>query len=102
MKLTKEIKSIVNEKESIFNECSDKIWEFAEVGLEEEKSRDLFARVLREQGFEVEEGVANIPTAFVARWGGKGKPTVGFVAEYDALPGMSQVADLVKRKQWKV
>ncbi len=98
MKLTKEIKSIVNEKESIFNECSDKIWEFAEVGLEEEKSRDLFARVLREQGFEVEEGVANIPTAFVARWGGKGKPTVGFVAEYDALPGMSQVADLVKKE----
>lgn len=97
MKLTKEIKSIVNEKESIFNECSDKIWEFAEVGLEEEKSRDLFARVLREQGFEVEEGVANIPTAFVARWG-KGKPTVGFVAEYDALPGMSQVADLVKKE----
>lgn len=97
MELVKEIKTIVNENESIFNDCSEKIWEFAEVGLEEEKSRDLFVNILTEHGFKIEKGVANIPTAFVAKLG-NGKPVVGLVAEYDALPGMSQVANMTEKQ----
>jgi aminobenzoyl-glutamate utilization protein B len=65
------------------------IWKFAEVGLQEKKSSGLLVSKLREAGFEVKSGVANMPTAFVASYG-SGKPIIGILAEYDALPGMSQ------------
>jgi aminobenzoyl-glutamate utilization protein B len=65
------------------------IWEFAEVGLEEHKSSKLLASKLQSAGFKVESGVAGMPTAFVASYG-SGKPVIAILAEYDALPGMSQ------------
>lgn len=65
------------------------IWEFAELGLQEKKSSALLVAKLKEAGFEVETGVAGMPTAFVASYG-SGKPVIGILAEYDALPGMSQ------------
>jgi aminobenzoyl-glutamate utilization protein B len=65
------------------------IWEFAEVGLEETRSSGLLVEKLRSAGFEVKTGVSNMPTAFVASFG-SGKPIVGILAEYDALPDMSQ------------
>lgn len=65
------------------------IWEYAEVGLQEFKSSALLIEKLRARGFEVTSGVANMPTAFVARYG-SGRPVIGILAEYDALPGLSQ------------
>ncbi|MEX0717104.1 MAG: amidohydrolase [Planctomycetaceae bacterium] len=65
------------------------IWEFAELGLQEHKSSGLLIETLERAGFEVEKGVADMPTAFMASYGG-GKPIIGILAEYDALPGMSQ------------
>lgn len=65
------------------------IWELAEVGLEEHKSSALLISKLKQAGFEVRSGVAQMPTAFVASYG-SGEPVVGILAEYDALPGMSQ------------
>ncbi|MHA1943256.1 MAG: amidohydrolase [Candidatus Thorarchaeota archaeon] len=50
---------------------------------------EYLAKILEEQGFVIESGVADIPTAFVATYG-KGAPTIGFMGEYDALPGLSQ------------
>jgi aminobenzoyl-glutamate utilization protein B len=79
---------IENNKKSII-EISDKIWEFAELGLIESKSSGLLAEELEKHGFKVERGIAGMPTAFVATWG-EGKPTVGIMGEYDALPGLSQ------------
>ncbi len=70
-------------------EVSDAVWEFAEVALEEHRSAELLARELEEAGFDVERGVAGLPTAFVARWG-SGEPAIGILAEYDALPSLSQ------------
>ena len=67
------------------------VWEYAEVGLQEHKSAALLIRTLSEQGFAVEEGVAGMPTAFVAEYG-EGAPVIGILAEYDALPGLSQQA----------
>jgi len=64
---------------------SQEIWDFAELGLEEFKSSALLVKVLRDVGFNVEEGVSGMPTAFVATWG-EGKPNIGILAEYDALP----------------
>ena len=65
------------------------IWEFAEVGLEERQSADLLVSKLKTNGFDVEHGVSGMPTALVASYG-EGKPIIGILAEYDALPGMSQ------------
>ncbi len=72
-------------------EISDEIWDYAELGYVEFKSAKLLADELEKHGFEVERGVAGIPTAFVGTWG-KGKPVIGIMGEYDALPGLSQKA----------
>jgi aminobenzoyl-glutamate utilization protein B len=61
------------------------IWDFAEVGYKETKSSALLQETLKKSGFIVEPGVADIPTAFVATYG-SGKPVIGILAEFDALP----------------
>lgn len=65
------------------------IWDYAEVGYKEARSSALLQQLLKENGFVIEAGVAEIPTAFVATYG-SGKPVIGILAEYDALPGLSQ------------
>jgi len=70
-------------------EISDKVWELAELGLIETKSSKLLADELGKHGFKVHRGIAGMPTAFVASWG-EGKPVIGIMGEYDALPGISQ------------
>jgi len=67
------------------------IWEYAEVGYNENKSAALHVQNLKAAGFTVETGVAEIPTAFVATYG-SGSPVIGILAEYDALPGLAQTA----------
>ena len=79
---------IENNKKRII-EISDKIWEFAELGLIEFKSSALLADELEKNGFKVERGIADMPTAFTATWG-EGTPIIGIMGEYDALPGLSQ------------
>lgn len=71
------------------------IWNHAEVGYKEYKSSELLQKTLKEAGFAVQADVAGIPTAFVATFG-SGKPVIGILAEYDALPGLAQTADPVK------
>jgi aminobenzoyl-glutamate utilization protein B len=65
------------------------IWGYAEIGFKEYKSTALLQGKLKENGFTIETGVAGMPTAFVATYG-SGKPVIGILAEYDALPGLSQ------------
>jgi aminobenzoyl-glutamate utilization protein B len=67
------------------------IWDYSELGYKEEKSSALLQQTLKENGFNVEAGVAGIPTAFVGTYG-SGHPVIGILAEYDALPGLSQKA----------
>ena len=67
------------------------VWEYAEVGYKEVKSAALHVQHLKDAGFTVETGVADIPTAFVATYG-TGSPAIGILAEYDALPGINQSA----------
>lgn len=72
-----------------FGAISDAIWSFAELGLQEYKSSDLLANTLEEAGFVVERGLAGMPTCFVATYG-SGKPVIGLLGEFDALPMLSQ------------
>ncbi len=68
---------------------SDTIWDYSETALKETKSAELLAGILEKEGFTVTRGVAGMPTAFVAS-AGSGAPVIGILAEYDALPGLSQ------------
>jgi aminobenzoyl-glutamate utilization protein B len=67
------------------------IWNWAEPGYQEVKSAALLSDMLREAGFRITTNVAGIPTAFTAEIG-SGKPVIGILGEYDALPGLSQAA----------
>jgi aminobenzoyl-glutamate utilization protein B len=74
---------------------SDEIWGFAELALQEVRSAKALADYAEAQGFKVERGVAGMPTAFVASYG-EGRPVIGILGEYDALPGLSQKAQSAK------
>ncbi|ALW84631.1 amidohydrolase [Hymenobacter sedentarius] len=76
---------------SDYKQVALRIWGFAEVGYKETQSSALLQKTLRDNGFEVQAGVADIPTAFVATYG-SGQPVIGVLAEFDALPGLSQQA----------
>ncbi len=65
------------------------IWDYAEVGFKENKSSQLLQNTLKDNGFIIKAGVAGMPTAFVATYG-SGQPVIGILAEFDALPGLSQ------------
>jgi aminobenzoyl-glutamate utilization protein B len=72
-----------------FIALSDQVWEFAELGFVEQRSSDLLATTLEKDGFDLQRGIVEIPTAFVASYG-KGKPVIAILGEYDALPELSQ------------
>jgi aminobenzoyl-glutamate utilization protein B len=73
------------------------IWDFGETAWREYRSAAFYVDLLRREGFTVESGSGGMPTAFCATWeNGKG-PTIGGYAEYDAVPGNCQAADVVKR-----
>lgn len=91
------IEKALEEKKDIIFDVSDKVWEYAELPYDEYKSAALYKEVLEKEGFKVEMGVADIPTAFTASFG-SGKPSFGFLGEYDALDTLSQEASKTERK----
>ncbi len=68
-----------------------KLWDWAEPGYQEKKSAEALADLAEKAGFTVKRGVAGIPTAFTAELG-SGKPVIGIMGEFDALPELSQEA----------
>src|SRR5688572_24918470 len=74
-----------------YGTIAKKIWGFAEVGYQEKQSSALLQQTLTEAGFTVQNNVAGMPTAFIASYG-SGKPVIGILGEFDALPGVSQEA----------
>jgi aminobenzoyl-glutamate utilization protein B len=72
-----------------YSAIAQKIWDFAELGYLEVKSSALLQSTLAKAGFQVEAGVAEIPTAFIASYGSS-SPVIAILAEYDALPGITQ------------
>ncbi len=85
------IASLVEARQERLAEVALEIWDFAEVGYQEVRSSALLQSELAGAGFTVEAGVAGMPTAFVAEWG-SGYPVIGILAEFDALPGITQDA----------
>lgn len=90
--LKKEAVALVDQRMANMVKLSDQVWGFAETALRETKSAALLADHAEEQGFRVTRGVAGMPTAFTAEYG-SGKPVIGIMGEYDALPGISNKAE---------
>ncbi len=88
---------IIDHHQSQFEDIAMKIWDLAEVGYQEYESSNLLIKSLKGHGFEITDGVAEIPTAFIAEYG-SGYPTIAILGEYDALPGVSQSSSPFREK----
>ncbi|MEW8974178.1 MAG: M20 family metallopeptidase [Tissierellaceae bacterium] len=86
------LEELIQKKQEKFQDISDKIWSYAEPGYKEIKSSYLQQQAMEEEGFTIEKNLGGIETAFSASFG-SGKPVIGFLGEFDALPGLSQEAD---------
>ena len=91
-----EISAQIDATKKTYEDIALKIWGYAEVGYKETQSSALLQATLKSAGFTVQAGVADMPTAFVATYG-SGSPIIGILAEFDALPGVSQTADPEKK-----
>lgn len=88
--------AFVDHSADTWAQVAQQIWQWAELGYKEQRSSALLQEHLRDAGFRIDTGVAGIPTAFIAEYG-SGSPVIGILAEFDALPGLSQAA--VPRRQ---
>jgi aminobenzoyl-glutamate utilization protein B len=88
--------STIDSKYNHYTIIAKQLWENPELGYLEESSTALLQEELNKEGFKIEKGVANIPTAFTATYG-SGTPVIGILGEFDALPGMSQAAEPLKK-----
>jgi len=89
--LTASVMASLDADREIYEQLAGELWDLAEVGYQETQSCLLLQRQLESAGFTLETGVAGMPTAFIASYG-SGSPVIGILAEYDALPGLSQDA----------
>lgn len=74
-----------------YGQLSRQIWEHPELGFVETRSSALHTQELSRAGFRIDTNIGGAPTAFTATWGA-GKPVIGIMGEFDALPGLSQDA----------
>ena len=88
--------SVIDEKQALLTDMSDYLWDHPEVCYTEKLATELYCTVLEQEGFQVEKNLAEIPTAFSGRFG-SGHPVIGFLGEFDALPGLSQKAGCTEK-----
>ena len=94
----RQIRELVEAKREKFARVSDEVWAVPELYFHETKSAAILIKAQKEEGFEVQEGVDGIPTAFIGTWG-SGKPVIGILGEFDALPSLSQEAGCWEHKE---
>jgi aminobenzoyl-glutamate utilization protein B len=80
----------IETNQKTFTDLSDSVWGFAELGYKEVRSSRLLIEALKNAGFTLEEGVAEIPTAFVGSYSNGAGPVIAILGEFDALDGLSQ------------
>jgi len=99
LELSREKQAVIEQVAALEPEIesmSMQLWNYSEIALREFQSAEFLAGVLESEGFRLQRGVADMPTAFVAEWG-EGKPVIGILAEYDALPNIGN--DPVPQRQ---
>ncbi len=93
--------TFIDEKSKMLTGMSDFLWDHPEIGYHETKAAKLFCETLQQEGFTVERPLAGIPTAFSGTFG-SGAPIIGFLGEFDALPGLSQAAQCPEKRLLKL
>ncbi|WP_227936370.1 amidohydrolase [Alkalihalobacillus deserti] len=91
------ILQLINKYQSEFTEMAKKIWDHPQLAYEEEYASNLQISKLEEEGFNIQSNIGGIDTAFVAEYG-IGKPVIGILGEYDALPGLSQHVSAIQEE----
>jgi aminobenzoyl-glutamate utilization protein B len=86
-----EVGKFIDKNEGKYKKLAKTIWDHPEMGYLETQSSALLQKLLQEEGFTIQKGVAGLPTAFIASYGTSG-PVIGILGEFDALPGLSQQA----------
>ena len=92
-----ELYQIIEAKKEEILSLSDKIWDYAELSMLEVRSTKAYVELLKAEGFQVEENLCGIPTAFSGTYG-SGSPKIGILGEYDALSGLSQEPGVAEKK----
>ena len=90
-----ELNVYIDSNQKTFEDIALKIWNYAELGYLENKSSQALSSELENNGFKITNGVAGIPTSFIAEYN-NGGPIIGILGEYDALPGLAQTASPFK------
>jgi aminobenzoyl-glutamate utilization protein B len=90
------IQSVAKHENELIS-LSDQVWSHAEIAMKEHQSAKVLSDYAEKQGFKVTKNIAGIPTAFIAEYG-SGKPIIGILGEFDALPGLSQKAQSTKEE----
>lgn len=87
----------VDNNEETFSKMAKEIWDNPQIAYEEAFAADVQMKELEKNGFTINPNIANIPTAFAAEYG-SGKPIIGILGEFDALPGLSQEVSPIKEE----
>ena len=88
----------INNHKDQFEKVAMDLWDFAELGYQENQSSSRLINELEKEGFAILRGVADIPTAFIAEYS-NGGPVIGILGEFDALPGLAQTSSPFKEVQ---
>ncbi len=102
LKISKEKQTAIKQVDALeveIKNMSMKLWNYSEIALKETKSAKYLADILEHEGFKLERGVADMPTAFVAKWVNGDGPVIGILAEYDALPDIGNAPVPLKQSR---
>jgi aminobenzoyl-glutamate utilization protein B len=97
MKNSEAIWRLVDVRKHAYEALSDRVWETPEIAYTEYRSAAEHRAMLLEEGFRITDNLAGIPTAIMGE-AGEGGPVIAILGEYDALPGLSQVAGIAEPK----
>jgi aminobenzoyl-glutamate utilization protein B len=98
MRNTERIWQLVDSRKDAYEALSDRVWEMPEIAYTEYRSMAEHRAMLEQEGFRITENLAGIPTAVMGE-AGEGGPVIAILGEYDALPGLSQVAGIAEPKE---
>src|ERR1041384_7429832 len=97
MQNSEKIWQLVDARKDDYEALSDRVWGMPEIAYTEFRSAAEHRAMLEQEGFRITEHLADIPTAVMGE-AGEGGPVIAILGEYDALPGLSQVAGIAEPK----
>ncbi|KAA9356219.1 amidohydrolase [Larkinella humicola] len=88
-RLKQEAVADIDKRKDQAQQINDMLFSFSELGFQEEETFKYLTTLLEKEGFKVQKGIANMPTAWIATWG-SGKPVIAIGSDVDCIPKASQ------------